>query len=492
VRTPNRTRGRFSSLSGMSTIKDLGCGIYPLIVIDRDGLPVFPITEWYRIRAQGAGTRSTLDTYLGLLLPFTAYLRDNDRAWNDPPDEIRAHLRTFLLRQLDCSLIPDRDLEGYRVGLGGDTPLSASGLRGMLAAWRDFYTVMAEEQLYAYPNPLESRLLTSLRRQRARHVLNAGAPDIAGIRSASRRVEGRQPSAFFRVQQADGWRLDPAFATTEVLEKLSMAFRVMVNAHGLSTRDRVVLLLLRHTGARVHEICGLTAGGYRCHTLRGIPGRALVRNKGSRGREEKTIHFGAVPQIPQLVDRYVREERARHDSNGRTRLTDLGDGEPLFLTKRGTAYSYGTFKGVWRWLYPRARARCALDFSPHDLRHLHVTQLLMKGRAAHGASGKGYEDAKESISRLMGWRSPDTVEVYDHTLRDADALELLVALQRDIVDGVTLADTPPVATPDTLPSEPRDADMAGTGDAPPSIDHDDLAGWIGSYGAGAPPVRRGG
>jgi len=35
----------------------------------------------------------------------------------------------------------DRALEGYRLGVTGATPLSASGLRGMLAAWRDFLSL---------------------------------------------------------------------------------------------------------------------------------------------------------------------------------------------------------------------------------------------------------------------------------------------------------------------------------------------------------------
>lgn len=484
MRMPNRARGRFSSLSGLSIIKCRGDDTYPLVVVDGAGLPVFSVTEWYRIRASEGIARGTLDTYLGLLLPFAAFLRASDRAWNAPPEEIRAQLRAFLLRQLHCTISPDRALEGYRLGVTGATPLSVSGLRGMLAAWRDFYAAMAEEGLYVYPNPLASPLLARLRRQRAEHIRNAGAPDIAGIRSLSWRESGRQPSAFFRVKTAEGWRLDPAFATAAVLEGLAAAFAAMVNTRGLAKRDRIVLLLLRHTGARVHEICHLTAGGYRCHTTAVIPGRAIVRNKGSRGREEKTIYFGAVPQIPQLIAQYVRTERARADPAHRTRLADLGDDEPLFLTNRGTGYTYETFKGVWRRLYPCARRHCPVGFSPHDLRHLHVTQLLLKARVMYGREGEGYRIAKEAISRLMGWKSPDTIEVYDHTLRDADALELLVAVQHDIVHGVApaLAPSPP---PPAAPQDNGDVGDAAPGAASPS-QQDDLVAWITSYATSVP------
>jgi len=481
MRVPNRERGRFSSLSGLSIIKCLGEGddTYPLIIVDGEGLPVFSVTEWYRMRASDGTVHGTLDTYLGLLLPFAAFLRAGGHAWNAPPDEIRAHLRAFLLRQLHCTVTPDRALEGYRLGVTGATPLSVSGLRGMLAAWRDFYAALAEEGLYVYPNPLESPLLARLRRQRAQHIRNAGAPDIAGIRSVSWRESGCQPSAFFRVKTAEGWRLDPALATATVLEGLAVTFTTMVHTRGLAKRDRIVLLLLRHTGARVHEICGMTAGGYRCHTTTGIPGRAVVRNKGSHGREEKTIYFGAVPQIPRLIEQYVRVDRARADPARRTRLSDLGDDEPLFLTNRGTGYTYEAFKGVWRRLYPHARRHCPLGFSPHDLRHLHVTQLLLKARVVYGREGEGYRSAKESISRLMGWKSPDTIEVYDHTLCDADALELLAAMQRDIVHDVA----PAIAPSPTPPVAQRNDDDDDVSGAAIWSQQDDFAAWIGSYAA---------
>lgn len=481
MRMPNRERGRFSSLSDLSIIKCPGDDIYPLVVVDGDGLPVFSVTEWYRIRASEGTVQGTRDTYLGLLLPFAAFLRANNQAWNAPPDEIRAHLRAFLLRQLHCKVTQDRAFEGYRLGVTGATPLSTSGLRGMLAAWRDFYAAMAEERLYVYPNPLESPLLARLRRQRAQQIRNAGAPDIAGIRSLSWRESGRQPSAFFRVKTAEGWRLDPTFATATILEGLAAAFKAMVNTRGLAKRDRIVLLLLRHTGARVHEICQMTVGGYRCHTATGIPGRAMVRNKGSFGREEKAIYFGAVPQISHLIEQYVRSDRGRADPARRTRLSDLGDDAPLFLTNRGTGYTYETFKGVWRRLYPRARKHCLVGFSPHDLRHLHVTQLLLKARVVYGREGEGYRNAKEAISRLMGWKSPDTIEAYDHTLRDADALELLAAMQQDIVHDVApagaLFPTPPAA-----PRDDGDIVDAAPGAAMPA-QQDDFAAWINSYAA---------
>src|SRR5438270_4849866 len=87
--------------------------------------------------------------------------------------------------------------------------------------------------------------------------------------------------------------------------------------------DQVILLLVRQTGARISEVLEMTAGGYRAARH---AGRALVKNKGSRGCEEKTIHFTTSVER-HLLD-YIRTERAHYDPKGRKRLEDLDDSDP--------------------------------------------------------------------------------------------------------------------------------------------------------------------
>ena len=115
-----------------------------------------------------------------------------------------------------------------------------------------------------------------------------------------------------------------------VLQRLGDAVTYMIG-HARTQRDRVILMLLNYTGARLSEILGLTAGGYRKakHAC-----RAKVTDKGSCGREEKTIYF--TPAIERALIQYIRTERARHDPRGRKRIDQLADNEPLFLTRRGT------------------------------------------------------------------------------------------------------------------------------------------------------------
>ena len=216
-----------------------------------------------------------------------------------------------------------------------------------------------------------------------------------------------------------------------MLMNLARAFDAMLAAPRLSLRDKSVLLLLRYTGARIHEICAITAGGYRSHTATGIPGQARVINKGGGRLEAKLISFQGRPDITQNIERYVRRERSRFDPGHRTKVSELGDHEPLYLTQRGTQLTYDAFHNDWRRIYPYGKKYVLTGYSIHDLRHLLVTELLAKARQEHGATSQEYAEAKKSISNLFGWRTPDSINVYDHVLSTIDTLALLTALQRE-------------------------------------------------------------
>ncbi len=194
--------------------------------------------------------------------------------------------------------------------------------------------------------------------------------------------------------------------------------------HTTFQRDRVILLLLRATGARLSEILSMTAGGYR---EAGHACRALVVNKGSYGREEKMVYFTSA--IERELAKYIRDERACHDPQGRKRLCDLDDTDPIFLTTDGTPYTRAAFYYHWYALFEQAAKRYHVAFSPHDLRHLYVTKNLATIEAKANGNEHVEQELRDGFRQLMGWRSQDTMETYTHLLNKRKALFEVVQMQ---------------------------------------------------------------
>ena len=204
--------------------------------------------------------------------------------------------------------------------------------------------------------------------------------------------------------------------------------------HATTQRDRLVFLLLRETGARLNEILSLTAGGYRKARDRY---QAYVVNKGSYGREEKLIRL--TPAVEAALVRYVRTERAKHDASRRKRLEDLDDADPIFLTRRRTAYNRGAFYHHWRWLFaarPRQKegkqVLQPLEFTPHDIRHLHVTETLTKIKKKCTGNAERERILRRGLQRRMAWRSPLTIQCYDHSFTEQEDMEAYDAFQREV------------------------------------------------------------
>jgi integrase len=165
------------------------------------------------------------------------------------------------------------------------------------------------------------------------------------------------------------------------------------------------------------------------------PYQAYVVNKGSAGREEKLIHLS--PASEAALVRYVRTERARVDPHGRKRLADLDDGDPLFLTRRGTPYRREAFYHHWRSLYasrpsPQAGGLplASLEFTPHDIRHLRVTEWLSQIKTAENP--KLAHLLRRGVQRRMAWRSPLTLFCYDHSFTEREEEEAFDAFQRQV------------------------------------------------------------
>lgn len=438
MRALPREHGRFVSRAGLKKVVGPSGGQYAIIIVDSNGCPVSALTEWYRLRRQ-SGSPGTRRTYLGFLLPFFGYLLAHSLAWNSDSEQVRHFVRAFLRDEVLCQISRDTTLDGYLVDLTGSSPVSQSSLRVLLAAIRDFYAVMAEAGLYPFPNPMCSSLLQRWKRERIKQIENAGAPDHAGIRGETW-AETQQPTAFFRQRRGKPWQPESALTSEQIQKQLHADLDWMIQ-HVSTQRDRLILLLLRYTGARLHEILSLTAGGYRKAK---DPCQAYVLNKGSLGREEKLIRF---PQaLETALVRYIRTERAQSDTFGRKHLSDLDDTDPIFLTRKGTAYSREAFYFHWRQWYSAMkqdhRRRMASDahdngfglfeFTPHDIRHLRVTEWMTNINKQCVGNEQRKQLLRRGMQRWMGWRSERTIVCYDHSFTEREAEEAFDAFQREV------------------------------------------------------------
>jgi len=407
---------------------------YELIFLDQQDRILVPLTEWYRLRKE-QGPDSTRKTYLACLQSYFTFLAESECLWNAPPERLRQTLIAFHRDHLKCQIRNLRDLDTVEITLTRETPLRESTLKVMRAALRDFYLVMKEAGLYAFANPLSSDMLVALKREQEHMLANKGAPDQAGIREETHEQSRRRPTAFLRQHQPQGWKPEVRKELADVREAIHAVIDALLDSAEISVREKAVLHLLQSTGARIHEVAFMTVGGYQ---NKGIAGQAQVINKGSYGREVKTIYFAHNPRVQEALSAYLEQMRPLHDPEGRHRLIDVDPNSPFFLTARGTPYSPKAFYWHWYRHYTPLQELCPVRFSPHDLRHLFVTEYLIRLKMKCGL-GTDHFDAETYLSereafgsQIMSWRSVQTIDIYDQS-RSAEAIfSTLAEYQKDL------------------------------------------------------------
>jgi hypothetical protein len=454
----------FSRLSHIQRIRCQPGDLHEVIFLDHQDRIVVPLTEWYHQR-QAYGSRGTRETYLTCLLPYLSFLIEQECPWNAPPERLRPALIAFYRDRLGCQLHPRKDQERVDVALTRETPVCASTLRVMRAALRDFYCVLKDAGLYAFANPLSSETLIALKREQMQTLANRGAPDHAGIRGETREQSRRRPTAFLHHSEAQGWKPELRKELADVREGMHRVLDALIESETLPLREKAVLELLRNTGARLHEIVSLSVGGYR---NAGLAGQAKVINKGSSGREVKTVYFTHNPRVEQLLTAYLKQMRPLHDPHGRTSLSELEDAEPFFLTARKTPYSVKSFYWYWYHAYKPLQALCPVRFSAHDIRHLFVSEFLITLRLACGSGADRFDAERYLREReafgllVMGWQSPRTIDIYDQSRDGESALAVLSAYQQKLSQRSYLPEPPCDATIDQVQKEPPQRCDEGT------------------------------
>ena len=464
MRKKGRKQGRYVSLSGLKKLASPPESLYPLQIIDSTGLPVFFLCEWYRLQKERNPCR-TPDTYLDMALPWAGFLLRRGFAWNDPPDRVLAYLTEFFRDDVACLVSPDSKEDGLYIQTTGSSPLSKSSLGVLLAALTSLYDTLIAAGYYAYQNPLRSERMLALKREHIRQVKNAGAPDHAGTRGESWQETNRAfPTNQFRQRRGKVWEPEVVLEPDAVQQQMRSTIDFMVK-HATFQRDQVILLLLRQTGARLSEVIEMTVDGYRNARH---AGQALVKNKGSRGREEKTIYF--TQSLDRYLLDYIRTERAKYDSHGRKRLEDLAAHDPLFLTRTGKPYTRSAFYYHWNKLFAPAQQQFKkgehVEFTPHDLRHLRVTRTVTNLRKEAQGDRAVEAELLEGFQHVMDWRSPETMETYLKTMNKRKAIETLLAdeeqqeqHERDMQESMSQR---PVEGLPQARSHPQDSQKQGT------------------------------
>jgi hypothetical protein len=125
---------------------------YEVLFVEESGRLIVALTEWYRLRST-FGPTSTRDTYLSCLLPFFAFLSEKGYAWDASPEQLRSVLTSFYRERFCCLVRPEIGGERVAVLPTRETPLQESTLQVFRSALRDFYLIMKDERLYAFPIP---------------------------------------------------------------------------------------------------------------------------------------------------------------------------------------------------------------------------------------------------------------------------------------------------------------------------------------------------
>jgi hypothetical protein len=169
------------------------------------------------------------------------------------------------------------------------------------------------------------------------------------------------------------------------------------------------------------------------------------------GREEKTIYF--TPEIEQALVQYIRTERARHDPQGRKRLEQLADDEPVFLTRRGTSYTRSSWYYHWnKWLVavPPDEYMDTLGpvlFTPHDVRHLYVSWILRQIKRRYANNPEKQATLKWALQQRMAWHSPLTIHCYDQSESDRERLEQFDTFLQELEQHTEEQARSPLETP---------------------------------------------
>lgn len=388
---------------------------HPFLVFDGQDRLHFHLTA-YAKEAVARLSSSTAQTYLHAILPFFAYLENDEwqiqagHCWDAEPDLVRLAVRDYLVGYLRCKVREHR-LGFHLVAITSGTK---STVRIFLASLRLFYSVMILYGYYCYGNPLQDRLsslLTHLENNQISQDEPPQMPERSGVVPPRSKQKQRLSDSYFKLEKEE-WV--PQIIDDPTLPALILAGGERLKHWG--DRERCVTRLLFESGGRISEVVGLCLGDW---TARGMLQEANAFSKGSYGKRVKFLRFSA--ETAKLLRRYFDGERRVLDPSHRTldeyltlaknKLVDLHT-IPLFLSQQRTPLSAKTYREhSWN---PACR-EAGIEADIHQARHWHVTmafrEIYKYGLADDNAARQRLRELIEYMKWRSGW---EMVEVYQH------------------------------------------------------------------------------
>jgi hypothetical protein len=268
------------------------------------------------------------------------------------PREIRNLVQEYLTKVGECRVTRRPDTLGIRVAYVNAADGKRINVRLLLAALKRLYEVLADSDLYAFPNPLvhaEAKRAIAEFRRRSRMAMLASAgrptmPDASGIDPPE---DIRLSENYFRLVRRE--RQPRSIDDPEFPSRVYAAGEQF----GWALREVCVARALLESGARISEVFDLTAADW---AVSSFGNHFSARSKGSFGQRVKTLAISSP--TAKLFRRYFDQSR-RSPAEEPITVSALGriqkrDADQLsririFLTQRGTPMTASLFRDhYWR------------------------------------------------------------------------------------------------------------------------------------------------
>ncbi|MDF2085185.1 tyrosine-type recombinase/integrase [Bacillus pseudomycoides] len=371
---------------------------YKLLVFKASNEPFLPLTDFYDDVSKKI-SKSSAVSYLQCLLPFFSWLDKHSNyqgklvQWSDGPEAIRIAVEDYLMGEMACKV---REKDSFRfVNRSNKSP---NTVHRFLSALKSFYKSLITLKQYSYPNPLID----------SHTILDDYKINTEGVRENKPRIPaeaGTETPLVHRRLTDSYFKLINEEWQPEIIDDPFLYHKVKWtgNQANWSLREKVIARMLFETGARASEVIELTIGDYRSRkSLQEVN----TFNKGSYGRRVKFLRFSK--DTTKLLFQYINHERKTFDPMGRN-FDSLPNDAPMFLTERGTPFSYQSWYPHWN----KAMTLMDMKLNPHKIRHWFVTTSMREIYSISKTDAE-IEQRKNELIKYMKWKQKDTIEVYEH------------------------------------------------------------------------------